>query len=289
MDYVAGIQRAIDYIEDNITGELDFRVIASKAACSDFYFQRIFGILCDMPLGEYIRSRRLTLAGSELVSTNGKVIDIALKYGYESPESFTRAFVKFHGMTPSEARGQGGRLRSFSRLSVRIIMKGGSIMNYRIVEKPAFSVIEKVERQSSDSEKNKTSIPAFWVKCKADGTVERLCKSAGSCGPLLGICYATAEADSDSFDYAIAAEYDRSRGEVEGFRISEIPARTWAVFECIGAMPDAIQDTWHKICTEFFPASGYAPTCEMDIEVYTPGDMSSADYKSEIWVAIKAQ
>ena len=131
MNWTEGIQSAIDYIEDNITEELDYSEIAARSACSAFYFQRIFGALCGMTLGEYIRSRRLTLAGSDIVSTDEKVIDIALKYGYSSPDSFTRAFASFHGVTPSEARQKPAELRSFSRLRVQIILKGGNSMNYR--------------------------------------------------------------------------------------------------------------------------------------------------------------
>ncbi len=133
MNLATGIQKAIDYIEVHITDELDMAEVARQAACSPYYFQKIFGILCGITVGEYIRSRRLTLAGSELMKTDAKVIDTALKYGYESPESFTRAFTRFHGVTPTEAKREGGRLRSFSRFKVQIILKGGNSMNYNIV------------------------------------------------------------------------------------------------------------------------------------------------------------
>lgn len=119
MDWITGIQNAINYIENHLTEEIDYDKAAAEAACSSFYFQRIFSILCDISLSEYIRNRRLTLAGNELNASNAKVIDIALKYGYESPESFARAFSKFHGITPSEAKKNGSKLKSFSRLSVK--------------------------------------------------------------------------------------------------------------------------------------------------------------------------
>ena len=145
MDWITGIQNAINYIEEHLTEEINYDKVAEEAACSSFYFQRIFGVLCDISLGEYIRNRRLTLAGNELNVSDIKVIDIALKYGYESPESFTRAFSKFHGITPSEAKKNGSKLKSFSRLSVKITLSGGSMMDYKIVEKEAFEIIEKVE------------------------------------------------------------------------------------------------------------------------------------------------
>ncbi len=285
MDWITGIQNAVNFIEEHITDELDYAKIAKQSACSSFYFQRIFGILCGMPLGEYIRNRRLTLAGSELSATDAKVIDIALKYGYDSPESFTRAFVKFHGTTPSEAKKDGSLLKSFSRVSVQIILKGGHIMDYKIVKKEAFKVLEKTETQSIDDAQNKNTIPDFWTRSHADGTVAALLAQATDRSFIYGICYNNAPTDCKTFDYSIAALY--GGGEVpEGYRVTEIPARTWAVFSITGAMPNAMQETWHKICAEFFPTAAYQPTYEMDIEAYTAGEMNSPDYKSEIWVPV---
>lgn len=286
MDWITGIQSAVNYIEDHITDELDYEEIARQAACSNFYFQRIFSVLCGMTLGEYIRLRRLTLAGSELSATDEKVIDVALKYGYESPESFARAFSRFHGITPSEAKRDGSRLKSFSRLSVQIILKGGNIMDYRIVEKEAFRVIEKAEIHSIVDSANVNTIPGFWERARKDGTISTLSGKSRMDGYIFGICYGNPRTDAKTFEYAIGAVCAEDCVAPEGYRISEIPARTWAVFECRGAMPDAIQNLWHRICAEFFPTSGYKPTYEMDIEAYTEGDMSSPDYRSEIWVPV---
>lgn len=287
MDFVCGLQKAIDYIEDNLTEPLDYNEIAGRAGFSSFYFQRIFGILCGCSLGEYIRSRRLTLAGAELYFEKSKIIDIAMKYGYESPESFTRAFVRFHGITPSEAKRSSQNLKSFSRLSVEIILKGGSVMDYKIVKKEAFKVLEKVSVQSIDDSVNKNTIPDFWTQSHKNGTVAALFNVCADRGFIYGICYGGDLTDKKTFEYGIAAVCDEGTEAPEGFRINEIPARTWAVFECVGAMPDAVQSTWHKICSEFFPASCYEPTYEMDIEAYPAGDMTSPDYKTEIWVPIK--
>lgn len=286
MDWVTGIQNALNYIEDHITEELDYADIASQAACSSYYFQRIFGILCGMPLGEYIRSRRLALAGSELNATDVKVIDTALKYGYESPESFARAFVKFHGITPSEAKKDGSKLRSYSPLSVQIILKGGHSMNYKIIEKPAFRVIERVEKHEISDSQHLNTIPEFWERAHGDGTVAKLLSIASDKSYIFGICYGGNLTDEKNFDYGIGALYDGNSPVPEGFRVSEIPARTWAVFEVQGSMPEAIQKLWHDICAEFFPTSDYQPTYEMDVEAYTAGDMTSPDYHSEIWVPV---
>lgn len=286
MDWLTGIQNAINYIENHLTEEIDYDKVAEKAACSFFYFQRIFSILCGLTLGDYIRNRRLTLAGSELSVSNAKIIDIALKYGYESPESFTRAFSKFHGITPSNARKNGSKLKSFSPLSVKITLNGGSIMNYKIVEKPAFAIIEKVESHSVENSANKKSIPDFWTRSHNDGTVKQLIDLTSDKTYIFGVCYGNMPEDTKTFDYSIAALCAPNTDIPTGFRKNTIPARTWAVFECIGAMPDAIQNMWHKIVSEFFPTSGYQPTYEMDIEAYAEGDMSSPDYRSEIWIPI---
>ena len=135
MDYITGMQNAIDYIEAHITEKIDYEEVARCSCLSSYNFQRVFGILSGNTLGEYIRNRRLSLAGQDIVNTELKVIDLAMKYGYESPDSFAKAFQKFHGVTPSLAREEGTILRSFARLSVKISLEGGSVMNYRLEEK----------------------------------------------------------------------------------------------------------------------------------------------------------
>ena len=286
MDWITGIQNAINYIEEHLIEEIDYEIVAKEAACSSFYFQRIFSILCGMTLGDYIRNRRLTLAGNELSAADDKVIDIALKYGYESPESFTRAFSRFHGVTPSEAKKDGSKLKSFSRLSVKITLSGGNIMDYKIIEKEAFDIIEKVETHSVEDSANVKSIPEFWSRSHQDGTVKTLMNVTTDRTFIFGVCYGNLPENAKTFDYSIAATYAKDAVVPEGFRRNTIPARTWAVFECRGAMPNAIQDLWHKIVSEFFPTSSYKPTYEMDIEAYSEGNMGDPDYYSEIWIPV---
>lgn len=286
MDWITGIQNAINYIEEHLIEEIDYEIVAKEAACSSFYFQRIFSILCGMTLGDYIRNRRLTLAGNELSAADDKVIDIALKYGYESPESFTRAFSRFHGVTPSEAKKDGSKLKSFSRLSVKITLSGGNIMDYKIIEKKAFDIIEKVETHSVEDSANAKSIPEFWSRSHQDGTVKTLMNVTTDRTFIFGVCYGNLPENAKTFDYSIAATYAKDAVVPEGFRRNTIPARTWAVFECKGAMPNAIQDLWHKIVSEFFPTSSYKPTYEMDIEAYSEGNMGDPDYYSEIWIPV---
>ena len=134
MDWITGIQRALDYTEQHLTEQIDYEEVAKQALSSSFHFQRMFSMLCGYSLGDYIRMRRLTLAAGQLTGSDDRVIDIALRYGYDTPERFSRAFTRFHGITPTEAR-RGGRVKSFSRLSVKLILSGGKTMDYRIEKK----------------------------------------------------------------------------------------------------------------------------------------------------------
>ena len=142
MNWIQGIQRAIDYVETNITEDIDFEEVAKQAYSSSFHFQRVFSILCGFPLGDYIRMRRLSLAGEELSKGKEKIINMAMKYGYDTPESFSRAFTRFHGIAPSEAK-HGGSVRTFTPLSVKLTLSGGSKMDYRIEKRDAFQVVCK--------------------------------------------------------------------------------------------------------------------------------------------------
>lgn len=288
MDWITGLQKAIDYIEDNLTEKLDYNEIAKKAYSSNFHFQRIFSILCGYTIGEYIRKRRLTLAGNELISTNTKIINIALKYGYDSHESFSRAFTKFHGINPSQVRINNTNLKSFSRLSVKLILEGGNIMDYRIEKKGAFKVVSKKEHFLGGQEISKKQIQEFWNKCTNENIIQKLCNyitpNSIFGDAIIGISFDTP--DIGDFDYAIGAYYDG--GDVDkDLSVEEIPAFTWAIFKCVGAMPEAFQKLWKKIYTEFFPASEYKPSGGMCFEVYFNDDVLSEDYVCEFWISVE--
>ena len=227
MDWVLSIQKAIDYIEENLTEDINYEKIASLGFSSSFHFQRIFSLLCGYSLGEYIRLRRLTLAGIELSRGESKVIDVALKYGYDSPDSFAKAFFKFHGITPSQARAEGSTLKSFSPLSIKISLEGGNTMDYRIEEKDAFNVIEKVEIQTTENDENLKSITKFWERAHADGTVDKLEDLASDKKYLFGVCYENKNPKEKTFEYSIAAICDNEIEIPEGFRKNTIPKNTW--------------------------------------------------------------
>ena len=148
LDWINGIQKAVDYIEDHLTDNISYDEIAKQSFSSTFHFQRVFSILCGYTLGEYIRKRRLTLAGKELLLGDQKIIDVALKYGYENPDSFSRAFLKFHGINPSEVKGESVFLRSFLPLNLKISLEGGEIMDYRVKEKDCMLLVGYKQRFS---------------------------------------------------------------------------------------------------------------------------------------------
>lgn len=288
MDWITGISKAIDYIEEHITEPTDYTRAAKEACSSPFNFQRVFALLCGYTLGDYVRMRRLTLAGEALLSTDAKVIDVALKYGYDSPESFSRAFTRFHGVSPSAVR-KGAAIRSFSRICVKLILTGGSIMEYRIEKKQAAKIIcRRREFTKPGDDYTNREIPEFWNECGRDGSIQKLCgyiKDSAQFKGLLGVCFSTEMTDS-GFPYGIGAEYD-GESDPQDFEIVEIPAYTYAVFTVRGRMPDAFRETYRKICTEFFPQSGYEYGNGVEIEAYPSADVQNPDYTCEIWIAVK--
>ncbi len=288
MTWIQGIQRAIDYVEANITEEIDFEEVAKMGYSSSFHFQRVFGILCGLSLGDYIRMRRLSLAGEELSKGNAKIIDIAMKYGYDTPESFSRAFTRFHGISPSEAK-HGGKVKIFTPMSVKLTLTGGSKMDYRIEKRDEFKVVCKRKRVGKPQSSNAThDITAMWQEYSADGTMERLI----ACMPknpvmkgLLGICFSS-ELCAKQFPYGIGVEYDGRKID-DDLEIVTIPANTYAVFTSKGKMPDAFIETYNRIVTEFFPQSSQYEYAEnVEFEVYSSADTQNPDYKCEIWIAV---
>jgi AraC family transcriptional regulator len=285
MDWIRGLQRAIDYMEANITEELDFAQIAEQAYSSSFHFQRTFNLLTGITVGEYIRNRRLSLAGEELAANKARVIDVAYQYGYDTPESFTKAFSRFHGVTPSAARQPGASLKSFNRLSITITLKGGNVMEYQIIKKESFPVL--VKAKCCPTESSNTELPEFWTQCKKDGTIQVLCsKGKKDVDALLGLCEPEMKGEK-MFRYGIGIECEEGLEAPNGYEIWEIPTQTWVVFKCVGAMPYAIQEMWKRVYAEFFPQSEYEPLDAIDFESYPDGDNQDKNYISEIWIPVK--
>lgn len=286
MNWIVGIQKAIDYIEDNITEDLNYDKIAKIAYSSSFHFQKVFFAVCGMSIAEYVRRRRLTMAVDDILK-NKKVIDVALNYGYETPESFTRAFKSFHGATPTQIKN-GTPAKFFSRLSVKLILEGGKEMDYRIVKLDSFKIVCKRKKVKAQKEFTFDEIPKFWQQCGEDGSIEKLVSyipQNPKLKGLLGISFSQEFMD-DAFPYGIGVEYSGSAVSGE-FEIIEIPSYTYAVFPVKGEMPSVFKETYKRILTEFFPQSGYAYAKGVEIEVYPSDNVSNPNYYCEIWVAIK--
>ncbi|MCC3865463.1 AraC family transcriptional regulator [Terrisporobacter petrolearius] len=284
MEWIESISKAIEYIETHITEDLTTSDIAKEVCISSFYFQKGFSMLCGFTVAEYIRQRRLTLAGSELVSTDNKIIDIAMKYGYDSPDSFTKAFTRFHGSTPTAVRRDGAMMKSFASLKINISLKGGYTMDYKIIEKEAFTVLASGSRFKYDS--CKEEIPKFWQEHYESG------KGNVVCG-MYGINIDESMGNSDEFKYLIADDYKTGNNIPEGFVTKVIPKHTWAVFSCKGAMPKAMIDVNQKIFSEWLPnckdyeiAEGYNIETYTDINDYSKGNQDE-NYYSELWIPVK--
>lgn len=282
MDWAKAIGNAITYIEDNITEDLTVGRIAGEVNLSAFYFQKGFSMLCGYTVGEYIRMRRLSLAGSEILSSDSKVIELALKYGYDSPDSFTKAFTRFHGSTPTEVKKNGALLKAFAPLQIKLTLEGGTFMEYRLEQKPAFKVMG-VSRKFSYETANE-EIPKYWDEVIVHA------KERPVMG-MYGICF-DEEMKGNEFRYMIADDLDKDKASLMGLEEYEVPAHTWAVFPSRGPMPLPLQEVNRKIFSEWLPAGRYEIAEGYNIEYYSnPADfkkgMQDPGYYAEVWIPVK--
>ena len=273
---IEGIQNAIAYIEENLIGELKIEEIAEKAYVSAFHFQRIFSILCGFTVGEYIRNRRLSMAAQELSKADARIVDVAIKYGYDSPDSFTRAFTKFHGIPPSAAKAKGANLKSFARLRIKLVLEGGQMLEYKIVEKAQFTVMGKA--RTFDTDTAYREIPKFWEEHLQSEEKNIVCG-------MYGVCI---DSGGKEFEYLIADNYLPWNEVPDGYETRVIPAGTWAVFPCRGALPKALQDVNKRIWSEWLPScKEYKLAGNYNIELYAPPAENPDDNYSEIWIPVE--
>ena len=280
MEWVERMNRAIGYIEDHLADEIDFEEAAKAACCSVYHFQRMFPFITDCSLSEYVRRRRLTLAAFELQNSSVKVVDLALKYGYESPEAFARVFQQVHGTTPTAARMAGTKLKAYPRISFQITIKGAAEMRYRIEELPAFSIVGVQHRVNTDHAFEE--VPGLWSRAGEEGLFGRLWTlrmEADPIGGILGVCADGDHGKSEYFHYIMSVV---SEGEPpEGMVKREFPEATWAVFEADGA-PDALAELWKRLYSEWVPSSVYELAYLPAIECYLPPE----ENRNELWVAV---
>ena len=277
MELVESLNFALQYIERHLLDETDSVKVAKHVGLSRFYLERTFAALTGMSVSEYIRARRLTLAAQELLTDDQKVIDLALKYGYDTPESFTKAFSRFHGVTPTIARRMSTLLRCQNPLAISIKMEGVNLMNYKMEQMEAFKVVGA--EQSFHMDSSQQEIPKFWEDFMKQGMYEKVV-------PMFGICFDADE--KGNFPYMIGEVLQPGKVVPEGMTVREIPAHLWARFACTGPMPGAIQDVTRQIYSEWLPTNGtYEVAQNVEIEMYSEGDTASANYYSEVWIPVK--
>ena len=280
MQWIERLNEALQYIEENLDGDISYEKAARLSSCSTYHFQRMFTYIAGIPLGEYIRRRRLSKAALEL-QQGKKVLDVALLYRYDSPTSFARAFQALHGITPSQAKKEGSTLKAFSKISFSLTIKGDQEMEYRIERKEAMRVVGVSLQLEKDMEQNMREIPLFWKKKSEDGTIATLCSYLKPGQGVLGLCTNSDVLDHWVYTIGVAME----EGTPEDMESQIVEESLWAIFPGRGPMPKTIQDVEKRIITEWLPSSGYEFADGSDIEVYLDADPSNQSF--EVWMPIK--
>ena len=280
MEWIEGLNKAISYIEEHLTEEISYDELARIACCSVYHFQRMFAYMAGVPLSEYIRRRRMSLAAADLQSGEGKIIDIGMKYGYTSPTAFNRAFQSVHGMAPSMAKKGGSPMKAYPPISFKITVKGVEELNYRIEEKAAFRIVGVSHPLDKEIEKNFKTVPQMWQNAAMNGTIEKLASLMND--QPMGVLGVSVCNDKEDWRYFIAVSSSADADNTLDEYI--IPACTWAVFSGTGTGM-SIQELEQRIVTEWLPTSGFEYDNAPDIEVYLNPDPNDMQY--EVWVPVK--
>ena len=285
MEWITQLQKALDYMEEHLLEPITYADAARQVYMSPYSFHRTFSLMAGMSVAEYIRCRRLSLAAQELHNTGITVLDAALKYGYESPESFAKAFSRFHGVSPRQARMTGTPLRLFAPLVIRVTLEGGSSMDYRMENIPAktFLALTRPFTTEDSVDENGRSIPDFLTECHEKQLIEplRSLLPAGS-RDLYGLCTPAKEQDTH-FVYGIGVLLTESTDSTavndllaRGYTLWETEPAEYVVFPCRGEDGECIGTAWDRFFKEFLPQTGYAQTDLTDWELYpeaTQGDL----------------
>ncbi len=278
MEWIERLNDAVGYIEEHLTEEIDYERLGKIACCSSYHFQRMFTYMAGVPLSEYIRRRRMSLAAVDLQSTGIKIIDVAGKYGYNSPTAFNRAFQSVHGIAPSAVKNEGVSVKSFPPVSFKIIVKGVEEMNYRIETKAAFRIVGVSVPLEKDIEKNFAVIPRKWQETAVNGTLQKLTGLMDT--QPMGVLGVSTCNDTEPWRYYIAVASSQTDRDLEEYTV---PAATWAVFPGAGTN-QSIQELERRIVTEWLPTSGYEYGSAPDVEVYLNPDPQNAQY--EVWIPV---
>ncbi|MGD6874771.1 AraC family transcriptional regulator [Sutcliffiella horikoshii] len=287
MDLLKNMNTAMKYIEENLTNEIDFKIVARTAYCSEYHFKRMFSFLAGITLSEYIRRRRLSLAALELHNSKVKVIDVAIKYGYNSPDSFTRAFFNLHGITPSEARESGQQLKAYPLMTFQLSIRGGNEMNFRIEQKEAFNIVGIMKKVPIVFQGENPEIADMWKSLDADkiANLQKLSnvEPKGMIQASTNFSEGRMEEKGELDQYiGVATTHEKP----ENFSKLEVTALTWAIFESTGPFPHTLQETWGRIYSEWFPSSNYQVTEGPEILSIKGKDLSAPSVKCEIWIPV---
>jgi len=283
MHWLKTLNDTLDYVEEHITEDMNVQNIAKMVHSSYHHFARTFHILSGVTLVEYIRKRRLTLAANDLVGSDVKVIDIAYKYQYSTPESFSKAFKEFHGVSPRDAKNYKGELKSFCKLSFKLQIGGIKEMNYKMIHKEALHFSGySIDVKTKDGQ-NFIDIPAFWQEMFTNGKFPGLVENADEMG-VVGICYGY-DKEISEFKYMIGIK--SSTYKADGMIDVEFGPEDFAAFKCEGKLPESIQKTTKYIYNEWFPSSNYEHTGGPEIEIYPGGNTESDDYVCYYWIPVK--
>ena len=294
MEWIAAMQEAISYMEDHLLDEINYEDVARHVHTSSYEFHRTFSCLTGMTANAYIRNRRLSLAGKDVLETDDRITDIALRYGYETPESFTKAFTRFHGVSPKTAREEAAKLILFNPLIIKITVDGGKSMDYRIVqtEEKKFIALTRSFSNEIINDNDNHEIPDFWGEVNANKMLSPIwmLREDGK-RDLYGLCSQTVDG-SDSFEYGIGllvdkdtADFDLAELEQKGFKLWTTKPSTYVVFDCIGTDAECIGEMWTKFFQEFLPQMGYETAEEADYELYYENGREGLF--CELWIPIR--
>ena len=271
MEWLKHMNEALLYMEDNLDGEISIEKAARLARCSQYHFQRMFSYVIGVPLSEYLRRRRITKAASDL-QKGDKVIDVALRYGYESPTAFNRAFQAIHGISPSVAQKSDTSLKAFPPVSLQIAVKGVVEIDYRIVTREGFRAVGVRKKVTAGSE---NFLIVDIPPCE-EALVIGLAN--GDSVDLVGLFE---ESNDGSGYYYLCTETDAP--VPDGMFEVNIPKHTWAVFSCVYEH-SCIENLFSRIYSEWRPAAGYDFASNIEMEIYT--NFNSGNMKYEIWIPV---
>jgi AraC family transcriptional regulator len=280
------LNQVMERVESRLDQSIDVAELARTAATSEYHLRRMFSALAGMPLSEYIRRRRLTVAGAEVLDGREPLLGIAVRYGYGSGEAFARAFRAVHGVGPGEARRTGAALVSQPRLTFRLTVEGSSSMRYRVMDRPAFTVVGlKARVPLVHSGPNQAIIDLVrGIGPRTLKSLEEL--SDQEPHGIVAVCddLDPGRAEGTELDYYHGVI--TSAAAPEGMTTLDVAAGTWAVFTTSGPVPQAIQELWRDVFTQWFPSNPYRsrPGPEILRMCLSP-DGAEAD--AELWLPVE--